>query len=159
MSVMLKHIYVIQGYDSKCIDNKIVVQEFCDLVPTQDLVLRFLQRHAQLSHAKIQKIYVNDVPALIKRKILIVAKALWISWNYLMNYAEKVNKDSIIDIDEHTVTSETNIYIASGEDENKIRGYRFDEAWIHQDVSYGFVQQVIIPTLPSEEAVRIFSVK
>ena len=72
---------------------------------------------------------------------------------------EKVNKDSIIDIDEHTVISETNIYIASGEDENKIRGYRFDEAWIRQDVSYGFVQQVIIPTLPSEEAVRIFSVK
>lgn len=83
---MLKHMYAIQGYDSKCTDNKIVVQEFCDLVPTQDLILRFLQRHAQLSHAKISKIYVNDVPALTKRKILIVAKALWISWNYLMNY-------------------------------------------------------------------------
>ena len=93
----------------------------------------------------------QENPPVPKRVIIVVAKQQWVAWNYLRGYFNlKVTHK------EWVMESDTCKYIALGEDERVIRGGKFDEAWINGDVSYGFVEHIIKPTLPSYEALRLY---
>ena len=155
---MLKEYYVIVCViGGRCVSES---DKHFEKYPSREEIIEYLQNipfsfdYMQFDYMQVEKRYVLESPVR-KKRIVVVAKHMSVAWDYLKHYAYS-NKELIASHKQYIMTSNTCEYIAMDEGENKFRGKKFDEAWVNADVAYGFVKHIIQPTLPSDEALKLF---